>query len=204
MRRTQRDRSAGTKNALVTAARELFAERGYQAVPADEIVRAAGVSRGALYHHYGDKQGLFRAVVDELEQEVTDAIRAEMAAQPDFLSGLAVALTAFLDACARPEVRQISLIDGPSVLGWQAWRELEAQYGLGLIEELVAAAIEHGLFEPRPVKVLAQLVLSAVAEAALMIAYADDPVATRAEAEAALGAWTAGLLRDQNAGPLPK
>ena len=79
MRRTQQDRSAGTKAALVAAARELFAARGYQAVPADEITRAAGVTRGALYHHYADKQGLFRAVVEELERELTEEVQAAFA-----------------------------------------------------------------------------------------------------------------------------
>ncbi|WP_143047161.1 TetR/AcrR family transcriptional regulator [Amycolatopsis xylanica] len=193
MRRTQEDRSNSTKAALVAAARELFATRGYAAVPADEIVRAAGVTRGALYHHYGDKQGLFRAVFEEVEREVTAEVDAAMAGAPDLASGMVIALGAFLDACGREEVRRISLTDAPAVLGWTEWRAIEAEHGLGLVTEVLSGAVEAGSLPPLPVDVLAQLVLSAVTEAALLIANAEDPVATRAASELALMAWFRGL-----------
>jgi AcrR family transcriptional regulator len=201
MRRTQEDRSATTKSALVSAARELFAARGYAAVPADEIVRAAGVTRGALYHHYADKQGLFRAVFEEVEREVTVEVAAAMAGAPDFGTGMLVALGAFLDACGRAEVRRISLTDAPAVLGWAAWREIEARHGLGVITGSLERAVEEGLLAPQPVAALAQLVLSAVIEAALLIANAEDPLTARANCERALGAWLVGLVRAQAAGP---
>ena len=201
MRRTQEDRSATTKSALVSAARELFAARGYAAVAADEIVRAAGVTRGALYHHYADKQGLFRAVFEEVEREVTIEVAAAMAGAPDFGTGMLVALGAFLDACGRAEVRRISLTDAPAVLGWAAWREIEARHGLGLITCSLERAVEEGLLAPQPVAVLAQLVLSAVIEAALLIANAEDPLTARANCEQALGAWLVGLVRAQAVGP---
>jgi AcrR family transcriptional regulator len=197
MRRTQEDRSATTKSALVSAARELFAARGYAAVPADEIVRAAGVTRGALYHHYADKQGLFRAVFEEVEREVTVEVAAAMTGTPDFGTGMLVALGAFLDACGRTEVRRISLTDAPAVLGWAAWREIEARHGLGLIAGSLERAVEEGLLAPQPVAVLAQLVLSAVIESALLIANAEDPLTARANCERALGAWLVGLVRAQ-------
>jgi AcrR family transcriptional regulator len=201
MRRTQEDRSATTKSALVSAARELFAARGYAAVPADEIVRAAGVTRGALYHHYADKQGLFRAVFEEVEREVTVEVAAAMAGAPDFGTGMLVALGAFLDACGRVEVRRISLTDASAVLGWAAWREIEARHGLGVITGSLERAVEEGLLAPQPVAALAQLVLSAVIEAALLIANAEDPLTARANCERALGAWLVGLVRAQAAGP---
>jgi AcrR family transcriptional regulator len=179
----------------VAAGRELFATRGYQAVPADEIVRAAGVTRGALYHHYSDKQGLFRAIVEDLEREITAEVDAAFRAAPDPVSGLAAALGVFLDACLRPEIRQISLTDGPAVLGWGTWREIEAEHGLGLLVGVLTQAVEDGLIIPQPVRVLAQLVLAAVMEAARMIAEADDPAAVRAEAQEVLGAWFAVLVR---------
>src|SRR5439155_15172910 len=96
VRRTQQDRSSSTRAALVTAARELFATRGYQAVPADEIVRAAGVTRGALYHHYADKQELFRAVVEDLEREITAEVAAVLESAPDLVTGMGTALQVFL------------------------------------------------------------------------------------------------------------
>ncbi|WP_020668502.1 TetR/AcrR family transcriptional regulator [Amycolatopsis nigrescens] len=194
MRRSQEDRSSSTKSALVSAARELFAARGYHAVPADEIVRAAGVSRGALYHHYADKQGLFRAVFEELERDVAGEVEAALTTAPDFGTGMVTALGAFLDACGRPEVRQISLTDAPAVLGWRTWRQIEGEYGLGMVIGALEQATAQGLLAPQPVRVLAQLILSAVMEAALLIANAEDPARERAEAEQALGAWLLGLL----------
>ncbi|MFD2418489.1 TetR/AcrR family transcriptional regulator [Amycolatopsis pigmentata] len=194
MPRTQQDRSNSTRAALMAAARELFAHRGYQDVPADEIVRAAGVTRGALYHHYADKQGLFRAVVEQLEAEITAEVEAGFEDAPDPVSGMGVALGVFLDACLRPEVRQISLTDAPAVLGWSAWRAIEAEHGLGLLVRIIERGIADGLIAPQPVRTLAQLVLSTVTEAARMIAEAPDPAVARAEAEQVLGTWFAALL----------
>ncbi|MGW4521826.1 TetR/AcrR family transcriptional regulator [Amycolatopsis sp. NPDC004378] len=195
MRRTQQDRSAGTKAALVAAARELFAARGYQAVPADEITRAAGVTRGALYHHYSDKQGLFRAVVEELERELTEEVEAAFSGAADPLTGMLRGLGVFLDACLREEVRRISLDEAPAVLGWDVWREIEEEHGLGLLVTVLERARTDGLIVEMPVRALAQLVLSAVMEAARMIAAADDPAVTRAEVQQVLAGWLGGLLR---------
>jgi AcrR family transcriptional regulator len=195
VRRTQQDRSAATTAALAAAARELFAARGYQAVPADEITRAAGVTRGALYHHYADKKGLFRAVVEEIERELTEEVEAAFAAGADPLTGMTQALGVFLDACLREEVRRISLTDAPAVLGWEVWREIEAEHGLGLLVRVLGQARADGLIVDLPVPALAQLVLSAVLEAARMIAAADDPARTRAEVQQVLGSWLASLLR---------
>jgi AcrR family transcriptional regulator len=208
MRRTQEDRSAGTKAALVAAARELFTERGYADVPADEIVRAAGVTRGALYHHYGDKQGLFRVVFEEIEEEVMVAIRAATDPVGDVALKLVLGLGAFLDICERADVRRIALTDAPAVLGWATWREIEHAHGLGLITEALDDAISAGVLGPQPVSVLAQLMLSAVIETALLVANSEDPATTRREAEQVFGSWIAGLLgvggsSGQNAGPLP-
>lgn len=196
MRRTQQDRSNSTKAALVAAARELFAARGYQAVPADEIVRTAGVTRGALYHHYADKQGLFRAVVEDLERELTAEVAAALENADDPVVAMATALRVFLDACLRQDIRQISLTDAPAVLGWGTWREIEAEYGLGLLVDALTGFMDAGLLVPQPVRALAQLVLSTVMEAARMIAEAEDPAATRGEVEQVLGVWFAALLRN--------
>jgi AcrR family transcriptional regulator len=195
VRRSQQDRSNTTKADLVAAARSLFAARGYQDVPADEIVRAAGVTRGALYHHYADKQGLFRAVVEELEREITAEIDAAFAQAPDPLSGMAAALNVFLDMCLRDEVRRISMTDAPAVLGWTTWREIQAAHGLGQLVDVLTQAVEDGLITPQPVRALAQLAQAAVMEAAHMIAEAEDPAAARADAQQVLGGWFASLMR---------
>jgi AcrR family transcriptional regulator len=194
-RRSQQERSRTTRAALVTSARRLFAERGYAHVPAEEIVTTAGVTRGALYHHFADKQQLFRAVFEELEGEVTAEVAAAVAAAPDRPTSMVVGLGRFLDVCQRPEVAQIALTDAPAVLGWQTWREIEARHGLGVITEGLQAAARDGLLVPAPVPVLAQLVLSAVIEAALLITHAADPAAARADAEQALLALLSGMVR---------
>lgn len=194
-RRSQADRSRSTRAALIETARRLFADRGYANVPADEIVSAAGVTRGALYHHFADKQALFLEVFEELEAELSAEVKAAVDAAPDHWTGMVAALSRFLDACQRPEVVRIALTDAPAVLGWQRWREVEARHGLGLITEQLDVAVTNGLLVAAPVPALAQLVLSAVIEAALLIAHAADPAAARAEAEQALLVLLSGLMK---------
>lgn len=194
-RRSQVERTRTTQDALVRTARVLFAERGYQHVPADEIAAAAGVTRGALYHHYADKRALFQAVFEELEGEITDEIRAAAGEPGDGWVSVTAAVATFMDICRRPEVVQIALTDAPAVLGWQKWREIEAAYGLGLITAQLEALSAAGLLVQASVPVVAQLVLSAVTEAALLIANADDQDTARDEAGEALLAMFAGLVR---------
>lgn len=180
---------------MIDAARTLFAERGYANVPADEIVRRAGVTRGALYHHYTDKQGLFREVFEQLEAEMTEEIASAGESAADLRAEMVLGVGRFLDICQRPEVLRIALTDAPAVLGWSAWREIEARHGLGLITGMLQAAAEAGLLVPTAIPVLAQLVMSAVTETALMIANAEDPDAMRAEAQQALVVLLSGLLK---------
>jgi AcrR family transcriptional regulator len=191
--RTQAERTEATRAALVAAARPLFAERGFAQVSAEEIVAAAGVSRGALHHHYGDKKGLFRAVFEQLEADfMTDVVVAIDGVGPDEL--VPVAIAAFLDICSRAEVRRIGLTDAPAVLGWADWRSIEAQYGLSLVVALAAdsAPVRAGT---TTAEVLGQLVLSALIEAALLIAHSEDPVATREQAEGTLLTLVGDLFR---------
>ena len=188
-RRSQEERRAATRAALLAAGRELFATRGFTAVPAEEVVRTAGVTRGAMYHHFGDKTELFAAVFEQLEEEITDDLAASLADVPaDDL--VPRAISAFLDICSRPDVLRIALTDAPAALGWQRWREVERRHGLGLVNELLA---QRAAFTAEVPPVLGQVVLGAVIEAALMIAHSDDPAAARREAEASLGALLAGL-----------
>ncbi len=182
--RSQQDRTATTRAALLRAARPLFAARSFTDVPAEEIVAAAGVTRGALHHHYGDKKGLFRAVFEELEADfMTEVLAAIDGVAPEKL--VPVAIGAFLDICARPETQQIALTDAPAVLGWQEWRSIEAQHGLSLVVALAANSVpvRSGT---TTAELLGQLVLSALIEAALLVAHADDPLLARQQAESTL------------------
>ncbi len=187
VRKTQAERSGATRSALMTAARRLFTERGYDAVSAEEIVREAGVTRGALYHHFGGKAELLEAVYERLEAESTERV-ARIVLGSELHSpveAMKAGVEAFLDECAEPELRQIALHDAPAVLGWDRWREIGAANGLGLIEASLAAAIEAGEIRELPVKPTAHLLLGALDEAAMLVARSDDPVA-RAEVTAVL------------------
>src|SRR3954452_9827156 len=140
-RRTQASRREATRTALIAAARELFAARGYAAVGTEEIVRGAGVTRGALYHHFPAKPDLFRAVYERVEQELTERIVTEVPlAGDDPVAVLRGGTAVFLDACLEPEVQRIALLDAPAVLGYEAWREIGERYGLGLIRAALQRA----------------------------------------------------------------
>jgi AcrR family transcriptional regulator len=193
-RRTQAERSEATRTALVSAARPLFAERGYAEVGTEAIVRAAGVTRGALYHQFpGGKRELFEAVYEAVESDLTEQILATAGASPDPLAELRAGVERFLDASLDPEVQRIVLLDGPAVLGWERWREIAARHGLGLVEGVVQAAIDAGQFPEQPVKPLAHVLMGAVDEAAMYVARAERQPEARAEMGASLGRILDGL-----------
>ncbi len=195
-RRTQLDRTAATRGALVAAGRELFGSRGFAAIGTEEIVRAAGVSRGALYHQFADKTELFAAVFEQVEEELTQRIGATLAAGgiSDPVGALQAGVGAWLDACAEPEVQRIVLLDAPSVLGWERFREVGLRYGVGLVEATLTAAMDAGQLTPRPVRPLAHVLIGALDEAALFVVRAPDPAAARRDVEETLAALVTGLL----------
>ena len=181
-RRTQVERSETTRAALMAAARRLFTEKGYAATGREEIAAAAGVTRGALYHHFASKEALFRAVVEELEEEMTTQVATvAMRGAPDAAAELRLGCLAFLDACLDPSVRRIVLLEAPAVLGWEQWRAIDERYGLALLTHGVQAVMDAGLVEPGPTSPLAHMLLGALNEAALLVATADKPKAARAE-----------------------
>ena len=195
-RRTQEDRSAATRGALVAAARRLWAARGYAAVGTPEIAAEAGVTRGALYHQFADKAALFLAVADAVEADVTrrlgEAVVAAGAADP--AAALHAATDGWLAACEEPEVRQILLLDGPAVLGWAGFRDMALAHGLGLTEALLQAAMDAGQLAAGPTRPLAHVLIGALDEAAMFVDTAEDREVARAEVAAVLHALLDGLL----------
>src|SRR5271167_1991864 len=167
-RRSQVDRSAATRASLVATARPLFAARGFAGVGTETIVRAAGVTRGALYHHFADKTELFAAVYEAVEQDLARELGELLAAAgvTDPIEVMTLGADAWLDACGEQEVQQIVLLDGPAVLGWERWREIGLRYGLGLVEGLLAHAVEVGRIPAQPVSALAHVLVGALDEAA--------------------------------------
>lgn len=184
-RPTQAERSETTRGALIGAARRLFAERGYAAVATEEIVRETGVTRGALYHHFDGKEELFAAVYEQVEADLVAELGQVATDAADPLDALHRGAARFLEACRRPEVQRIALIDAPSVLGWERWREIGVRYGFGLIEEVLRAGMEQGVIEPQPLRPLTHLLLGAIDEAAMLVARSEDPE-LRAEVSASV------------------
>lgn len=176
----QAARSASTRAKLIKAARTLFARKGYAGVGTEEIVRRAGVSRGALYHQFPTKEDLFAAVYEQVEQDLTQRVVASLAEITSPFAALQAGVRAFLEECRAQEVQRIALIDGPSVLGWERWREVAESYGLGLMQMEIRAAVDAGEIAPLPVEPLAHMLMGALDEAALLVV--RDPEATDAVA----------------------
>jgi AcrR family transcriptional regulator len=192
-RSAKAERSEATRAALIATAQRLFAERGYGGVGTEEIVRETGVTRGALYHHFAGKRDLFEAVYEEVERQLVESIAASaMRVAGDPLEALQAGAQAFLDACCEDlAVQRIAVIDAPSVLGWERWREIGLRYGFGLVQASIEEAIEAELIERQPAAPLAHLLLGALDEGAMLVARADDGGETRRQ----LGESIARFLR---------
>jgi AcrR family transcriptional regulator len=182
-RRTQEERSAATRDALISAARKLWGLRGYAEVGTPEIAAAAGVTRGAMYHQFADKAALFGEVVEAVEQDVM-ARMATLVAESGATTpadAIRAAVDAWLEVSGDPEVRQLILLDAPSVLGWTAFRDVAQRYSLGMTEQLLTEAVRAGQLARQPMRPLAHILIGALDEAAMAIATADDPKRARRE-----------------------
>lgn len=197
-RRTQQERSAATREALIAAARKLWGVRGYAEVGTPEIAREAGVTRGAMYHQFADKAALFRDVVEVVEQDVMARMAALVglsgAATP--AGAIRAAVDAWLEVSGDPEVRQLILLDAPAVLGWAGFREVAQRYSLGMTEQLLTEAIRAGQLVRQPVRPLATVMIGALDEAAMAIATADDQEQARREIGQVLHQLIDGMLDD--------
>ena len=183
-RRTQAERAAETREALIAAARPLFAELGFAEVALESIVRAAGVTRGALYHHFADKTELFAAVFEQVEGEVAARMGEAIAAtnEADPIEVMRLGASFWLDVCRDAEIRRITLADAPAVLGWTRWNEIGNRYNTGLVRGLLANAVEIGRIPPQPIEATTLTLLGAMREATFYVAMADEPDQARQDA----------------------
>jgi AcrR family transcriptional regulator len=194
IRRSQAERSQATRAALMAAGRELFAAKGYNKAGRESIVAAAGVTRGALQHHFGDKQSLFRAVYEDVEREVMAAVaKSAMKAADDPLEMLRVGTQAYLDAVLDPAVQRILAVDGPAVLPADVRQEITDRYALGLVREAVAGAVAKGEMGKAPIEPLTRMLLAGINAAAQYVATAPNPRAARAEAGRTVDVLLSGL-----------
>jgi AcrR family transcriptional regulator len=183
-----------TRAKIVQAARELVVEQGYDAVSTADVLARAGVSRGGLYHHFDGKQELMAAVLEAVEQDVIAQLLAAVSGQPDPASALRAGAQWFLDECLRSkELQRAGGLEGRSALGWETWRNTVTPYGLTLLAQTLAAAIDAGQIQPADPPTLAHLILAAVHEASALVISATDPAAERARAGQALANLIDGL-----------
>ena len=195
----QAEHSAATRSALLKVARKLFAERGYADTATEEIVKRARVTRGALYHHFKDKQDLFKAVLVEEQLRLAAHSTEAASRETDPWRALLIASEAFMDACLDPAVQQIVLIDAPAVLGAQGWREFDESYYLAGVKAGIQASIDAGIIAPQPVDPLSHMLLGSMNEAAILIAHAKDKKAARREVSETVSRLLDGLrIKDRD------
>ncbi len=172
-RRTQAERSEATTSLLVREARKLFAERGFAGTSIEDIATAAGVTRGALYHHFPSKEAVFEAVFDAEQSAIGAKVYTALKQKRGALSKVAAACDEFLTLCLDPEVQQILLVDGPAVLSDR--REMWNSSWLPVMISGLEKAMAEGTLEPRPAAPLAHLIFGGLCQGAMMSARSDDP-----------------------------
>ncbi len=178
---TQAERTEATRSRLIATARRLFADHGFAATSTEQILGEAKVSRGALYHHFASKTDLFQAAFEAVEDEVTARVlqSATAGGETDPIRILELGFDAFLDECVNPEVQRIVMLDGPTVLGWDTWHELDERYGFGTLKAVLSVAAQTGRIEEAAVEPLSHLLLGAIMQAGMVVTRAADPTAAK-------------------------
>jgi AcrR family transcriptional regulator len=164
-----------TRAAILRAARKLFAKHGYAGTPLESIVRAAKVTTGAVYDHFGDKKALFQAVAEGAELEILERLGSATKDAPDAWSRLVTGTMAMLEICSEPDIRQIVFVDAPNVIGVAEWHAIELRYGYGAMRETLRELLASGQIRRAPLEMLAPMLLGALITAASRVALAPDP-----------------------------
>jgi AcrR family transcriptional regulator len=189
----QVERREATQGAILAAAQRLFGEAGFAGVSVDDIAAAAGVAKGAVYHHFPSKEALFEAVFERTAAELQQRVHATAAGSVDFVRRLSASARAYFQTCAEAPFERIILKDGPAVLGWDRWREIDERYFLAMLPAGLEAAMAAGQVRRQPAAPLARLLIGALTEAAVACAGSDDPARTGLEHARALDSLLEGL-----------
>lgn len=185
-----------TRNKLLASARKSFAEHGFTGTSMDELTAAAGLTRGALYHNFGDKKGLLAAVVDQIDAEMAARARDLGASAPTLWEGLLAEGSAYIEMALDPEVQRIVLLDGPAVLGdpsqWPSQNRC-----LDATRDAVTQLLAEGTLRPVDIEAASRLLNGAALNAALWVAACEDPAQTLPKAQTAFRLLAEGLLADR-------
>jgi AcrR family transcriptional regulator len=195
--RAEQQRSQETRAMLVTTARRLFGEYGYHATGTREVVENARVTRGALYHHFKNKDELFEAVCRQVELDLTtEAESATSAMQGQIWPRVMASLRVYLELLAtRRDMQRILLVDGPAVLGWERWKAIRSEFEFAGWVRSLSILTEQGQLVPVPIEPMAHIILAAIGEAVLAVAHAEEPGKTLVEMTQVLTLLINGLAR---------
>ena len=183
-----------TRGQLIEVATRLFAEHGYEGASIEAVLSAAGVSRGALYHHFAGKEALFEAVVSAVSEQVTVKLAETVQGCADPLDAMRTAALAWIDLAADPVIQRVVLVDAPSVLGWDRWRAMDDGRTLGAMRVMLQAISDSGRLPAELVAPFSHMILAALDEIVLVIARAPDSKAAVAEGRMAVQALLDRLL----------
>jgi AcrR family transcriptional regulator len=189
----QDDRRAATRGAIIAAAFEAFGGEGYAVVSVDQIASRAGVAKGAVYHHFSSKDVLFEAVLESVSSAILTKVLAAISAGQGFWEELALGNRAFFVACSDPARSRILLHDGPAVLGWKRWRQIDQRHFGGLLRKALSQAMDESILVRKDVEVVSQALLGAITEAAITCAEAEDFMVCAEAYLDILGVLVAGL-----------
>ncbi|WP_277678981.1 TetR/AcrR family transcriptional regulator [Gracilibacillus dipsosauri] len=180
MRKTKEDTEL-TIQELLKIARSLFTEKGFANVALEEIVKEAGLTRGALYHHFKNKHGLFLAVFEAVQREVGEKVEEEAAKSSDMWEQLLLGCRAFITSSVKSQNQRILLIDGPAVLGWDTFRLMDEKYSMKSLKEQLLKMKDHQLLMPVSIDAMTHCLSGAMNEAILWIAENQEGVESRTE-----------------------
>jgi AcrR family transcriptional regulator len=184
-----------TRGQLIQVATRLFAEHGYEGTSIEAVLTAAGVSRGALYHHFAGKEALFEAVVAAVSDQVTLELTEVIRDCADPIEALRTAALAWISLAADPVIQRVVLVDAPSVLGWERWRDMDHGRTLGALQAMLQAVSDGGRLPAELVSPFSHMILAALDEIALVVARSSDSTTAVAEGRMAVEALLDRLMR---------
>ncbi len=187
------EQGIATRRHLLDVARRLFVEDGYASVSTETLVHEAGLTRGALYHHFADKRDVFRALVDEVNAELDQRVARAALTRKTPWTRFVAGITGYLDECLDPVIARFLLLDGPATLGWDEWEQRDMQYSLRSVGFGLRALMASGDIPEQPVEPLAIVLVGALNQMGRAIARSPDPVTTRDELAAAIRSILEGL-----------
>ena len=184
-----------TRGQLIEVATGLFAEHGYEGTSIEAVLTAAGVSRGALYHHFAGKEALFTAVLEAVSQRITVQLTEVISGCTDPVDAVRTGALGWIDLAGDPVIQRIMLVDAPSVLGWEQWRAMDEGRTVGAMRAMLQAVSDTGRLPGELVDPFAHMILAALDEAAMVVARASDSRVAVAEGRQAVEEFLARLLR---------